>query len=63
MPVPKKKTTISRRNKRRAHDALSPINLTNCQNPACGEKILPHKVCPFCGHYKGKMAVEVKVKK
>jgi large subunit ribosomal protein L32 len=28
----------------------------NCQN--CGAAVQYHRVCPECGHYKGKLAVE-----
>jgi large subunit ribosomal protein L32 len=30
-------------------------NLTECQS--CGEKILPHRVCPKCGHYKDRLVL------
>jgi large subunit ribosomal protein L32 len=26
--------------------------------PNCQEKKLPHRVCPHCGHYKGREVVE-----
>jgi len=58
MPVPKKRTSKARRNKRRAHHALTVPNLIPCPN--CAEKILPHRVCPYCGYYKGKPIKEVK---
>ncbi len=25
----------------------------------CGNKILPHRVCPKCGHYRGKQILEL----
>jgi large subunit ribosomal protein L32 len=49
MAVPKKRTTRSRRNMRRAHDALVAANSNECPN--CGELKRPHHVCPSCGHY------------
>ncbi len=57
MPVPKKRTSKSRRNKRRAHHHLIPPSLIPCPN--CAEKILPHRVCLYCGYYKGRPVKEV----
>lgn len=55
MAVPKKRTSKTRKRKRRTHWKLKSPNLAEC--PQCGEKILPHRVCPACGHYKGKMEI------
>lgn len=52
MPVPKRRTSKSKRNKRRSHDRLSMPALSVC--PQCNEAKLPHQVCPHCGIYKGK---------
>lgn len=49
MAVPQNKITKSRRNMRRAHDALPAGNPQECGN--CGELKRPHHVCPSCGHY------------
>jgi len=57
-PLPKKKHSRTRRDRRRAHDALQPKNLTQCSN--CGEMCLPHRACPKCGYYKGREVFEVK---
>ncbi|TDI58775.1 MAG: 50S ribosomal protein L32 [Alphaproteobacteria bacterium] len=56
MAVPKSKITRSKRNMRRAHDALVASNLGECPN--CGEPKLPHHVCGSCGYYKGQEVVE-----
>jgi ribosomal protein L32 len=63
VPLPKKKLSKGRRDRRRAHDALTSINLVQCSN--CGEMRLPHTVCPSCGHYQGRevIAVEKEEKK
>ena len=49
MAVPQNKVTRSRRNMRRAHDALVAANPAECPN--CGELKRPHHVCPACGYY------------
>jgi large subunit ribosomal protein L32 len=56
MAVPKKKQTRSRRNMRRAHDALSASQHIECPN--CGETKLPHHLCSACGYYDGREVVE-----
>ncbi|NOY99043.1 MAG: 50S ribosomal protein L32 [Chloroflexi bacterium] len=56
-PLPKRKTSKGRRDRRRAHDALKARNLVMCSN--CGSMRLPHTVCPNCGFYKGREVIEV----
>jgi large subunit ribosomal protein L32 len=51
MAVPKKKTSPSRRNMRRAHQALKAINVV--ENQTTGEFTLPHHVSAD-GFYRGK---------
>lgn len=58
MPVPKYRTSASKRNMRRSHHALKAPNTILC--PTCGEVTLSHIVCPSCGTYKGKQVLEVK---
>jgi large subunit ribosomal protein L32 len=43
---------------RRSHLALTLPTLVDC--PHCHEKKLPHRVCPACGWYNGRQAVELK---
>lgn len=57
MAVPKRKTSHSKRNKRRAHDALTPPTVVEC--PACGEAMALHRACPHCGVYRGRKVVEI----
>ena len=57
MANPKRRHSKSRRGKRRAHDSLTPPNLSKCSN--CGSAVLPHRVCPNCGYYKGRQVIEV----
>ena len=56
-PLPKRKLSKGRRDRRRAQDSLESLNLTQCSN--CGEMRLPHTVCPNCGHYKGREVIAV----
>lgn len=57
MAVPKRRTSSSKRDKRRAHDALSAPHAIAC--PQCGERTLLHRACPHCGTYRGRKVVEV----
>lgn len=57
MPVPKRKTSKSRRDKRRTHWKLTTPNLTKCSH--CGEMKLPHQLCPNCGYYKGREVISI----
>ncbi len=56
MAVPKSKISKSRRNMRRAHDALRAAAFNECPN--CGELKRPHHVCGACGYYDGREVVE-----
>ncbi len=52
MAVPKKKTSKSKRDMRRSHDALSAPGMSLCTQ--CNEPKQPHRVCGTCGTYKGR---------
>lgn len=56
MAVPKKKTSQSRKNMRRAHHALGQNAVGACKN--CGEPAAPHNVCRACGSYNGRKVLE-----
>ena len=60
-PHPKRKHSSGRRDRRHAHDALTPQALVQCSN--CGEMRLPHSVCPSCGHYKGREVISLEEEK
>lgn len=60
-PLPKRKLSKGRRDRRRSHLALTPQNLTECPN--CHQMHIPHRVCPNCGHYKGVEVVSVEQEK
>lgn len=57
MAVPKRRTSKAKKRQRRSHIKLQAPGLVSCPN--CGEAIRPHRVCPECGHYKGREVVEV----
>ncbi|RKZ33270.1 50S ribosomal protein L32 [bacterium] len=52
MALPKRRHSKQRKRKRRTHWKLKNINVVSCSN--CGEIILPHRICPYCGYYKGR---------
>ena len=57
MPVPKRRTSKTNRDKRRTHQKLKAPQLSHCSN--CEELKLPHRVCPNCGYYKDRLIIEV----
>ncbi len=56
MIVPKRRTSRSRRNKRRSHDALTPPAKSVC--PSCGAPKAPHRICGQCGVYRDRTVIE-----
>jgi len=56
MPHPKRKISTTRRDKRRTHYKAKVSTFMACSN--CGTTVLYHRVCPECGYYKGKPAIE-----
>lgn len=56
-PLPKRKTSQTRRNKRRSHDHLSLRHLVLCEE--CNEYKPAHQVCPHCGTYGGRQVLPV----
>jgi large subunit ribosomal protein L32 len=60
MGVPKRRVSHARQGDRRSHHALSTPVLEEC--PHCHESKLPHRVCPNCGYYGGRQAIELKQK-
>lgn len=57
MPVPKKRVSRTRRDKRRTHKKVTPVNVVSC--PHCEEPMMPHRICPSCGFYKERSVVEI----
>jgi large subunit ribosomal protein L32 len=59
-PLPKRKHSKGRRNRRRAHYNLKPTTLEMCGQ--CKELKLPHRVCPTCGTYNGRQVIDVQAR-
>ncbi len=57
MALPKRQHSKQRGRKRRTHWKLRVAGMGKCPN--CQKPILSHRICPFCGHYKGQKIVEV----
>ncbi|HLR34216.1 MAG TPA: 50S ribosomal protein L32 [Tissierellales bacterium] len=58
MAVPKRKTSKSKKNMRRASSyRLSKATIVEC--PQCHEPKEPHRVCRSCGYYKNREVIEV----
>lgn len=55
--LPAKKTSKCRTRTRRAHHALTPVNLSPC--PKCGKPKLPHAACGVCGYVSAKTTIPV----
>lgn len=58
MAVPKRKTSKSKRNMRRSHDALKVVQVS--EDGTTGELKRPHHVS-LDGHYKGRRVTDAKV--
>ena len=60
MAVPKRKTSVSKRNMRRSHDALNKINIILDKDS--GAPRLSHKIDLSTGMYKGRQILKKKTK-
>lgn len=60
MALPKRKHSKARRDKSRTHWKLKVASGTKC--PQCAKPIMPHRVCPSCGYYRGRQVVVIKEK-
>ena len=57
MPVPKRKTTHSKKKMRSAGKMVKKVNLSVCPN--CMAPKLPHRICESCGYYRGKQILKI----
>ena len=60
MAVPKRKTSVSKRNMRRSHDSIKKLNIILDKDS--GEPRLSHKIDPSTGMYKGREVLKKKTK-
>jgi len=60
MGLPSKRRTKRSKRERASHFALKPTALGTC--PKCAKPVLPHKACGYCGTYKGKQIIAIKLK-
>lgn len=58
MPVPKRKVSKSRRDKRQANKGIKPKAIALCSH--CQSPLMPHTACSDCGFYKGKKVLATK---
>ena len=58
MPVPKRKHSRARRDKKHANKGLDVKTFTSCTN--CNVAKAPHIVCKECGFYNGKKVLRTK---
>ena len=53
MPVPKRRHSRARRDRRRTHTTkLVATPMAKCDH--CGEMKLSHRICMHCGYYRGR---------
>jgi large subunit ribosomal protein L32 len=57
MGVPKRRMSKMRLRTRKAANRPKARQLSVCAQ--CGARVLPHRVCPSCGYYKGRQVVSV----
>ncbi len=58
--VVRMRSTRGHTGNRRSHHALKEPRLSTCEN--CSAKHLRHRACPNCGHYRGRMVVDIVAK-
>ena len=60
MPNPKRRHSKKRGRLRRTFYKVKTNSLSKC--PQCGKPKLPHRICLFCGYYKGVAQVKIMTK-
>lgn len=59
MPVPKRKASRQRRDKRSANKGIKPATVGRCLT--CQSAVASHQVCGDCGYYKGVKVLRTKM--
>ena len=59
MPVPKRKHSRARRDKKHANKFITPKTFSSCNE--CNTPAMPHQACLTCGFYKGKKILTTKL--
>lgn len=57
MGLTKRRFSKARTGSRRAHYRTRAVTLVDC--PQCHARMVPHRVCPSCGYYRGRQVVTV----
>lgn len=60
MAHPKRRSSNTRSALRRSHHFLVTPSMSQCSN--CKTPLVPHRICPVCGYYRGKQVLTMKVK-
>ena len=60
MAHPKRQHSRQRQRKRRTHFKITIPSFGSCAH--CHKPVLSHRVCPFCGYYKGQPVLDIKPK-
>ena len=60
MGLTKRRFSKARTASRRAGFRAQPVTLVDC--PQCHARMVPHRVCPTCGYYAGRQAIQIKTK-
>jgi len=58
--LPKRRTSKARQGKRRSHWKLTVPNYGFC--PRCRAPKMPHRMCPKCGFYNGRLILDMAAK-
>lgn len=61
MPVPKRKRSKARRDKRFANKGIKPAAITHCDS--CTAPLATHVACAACGFYKGRKVLATKAER
>lgn len=61
MPVPKRKRSRARRDKRFANKGIKMTSVAHCAQ--CQHALVPHQACYECGYYKGAKVLTTKAER